>query len=343
MPVASYDIYCKMIDHARKNKFAYPAVNVTSMGTASAVLEALGAGRSDGIIQVSTGGAAFASGTRLKDMVLGAKAIAEFVHAAAEKYDIYVALHTDHCTLDKIDSFLNPLIALTEERRAKGLPNLFNSHMFDGSTISLEQNIEVCHSLLERCGKSEIILETELGVVGGEEDGVKYDGVDRNRLYTNPSEMVAFWKAMQDLEYRYLVAATFGNVHGVYKPGNVELRPEVLRDGQEALRAAGGVKAEFDLVFHGGSGSGEDEVHETINYGVVKMNIDTAAQYAYTRPIVDHMFRNYNWVLNVDGELGDKKKYDPRSYLKEAEESMTILIEEYIQMLRSFGQTIFPS
>ncbi|MGD8915143.1 MAG: class II fructose-bisphosphate aldolase [Syntrophobacterales bacterium] len=342
MPVADYKTYCKMLDRARDNKFAYPAINVTSLATANAVLKGLAESRSDGIIQVSTGGGAFASGSAVKDMALGAISIAEHVHRVAERYDIYVALHTDHCPADKLDSFMIPLIEETERRRAAGQPNLFNSHMFDGSALPLKENLDISVPLLERCHKSELILEVEVGVVGGEEDDVSAEGVDSSKLYTTPEDMLEAARRLNEVQGAlYLVAATFGNVHGVYKPGHVKLKPTILRDGQEELEKGYGREGRFYLVFHGGSGSSLEEIHETLDYGVIKMNIDTDTQYAFTRPIAGHMLKNYDGVLKVDGEVGNKKTYDPRVYMKMAEEAMAERVKQAVKDLRGTGTTLF--
>jgi len=340
MPVADYNIYCQMIDRALAGKFAYPAFNVTSMTTASAVLKALAESKSDGIIQVSTGGGAFASGSMLKDMALGAGAIAEYVHRVADRYPVYVALHTDHCQADKLDQFVNPLIAETERRRSKGLPNLFNSHMFDGSALPLKENLDIAVKLLERCQKSEIILEIEAGVVGGEEDGIKAEA--SAKLYTTPEDTLEVARRLNAIKgARYLLAATFGNVHGVYKPGQVKLKPSILKTCQDAVVKAFGEKARFALVFHGGSGSTVAEIREAVDYGGVKMNIDTDTQYAFTRPIADHMMRNYDGVLKVDGEVGSKKAYDPRTYLAAAEKGMAERVKQAVKDLRGEGTTLF--
>ena len=340
MPVADYKTYCKMLDRARENKFAYPAINVTSLTSANAVLKGLAESRCDGIVQVSTGGGAFASGSSVKNMAVGAASIAEHVHRVAERYDIYVALHTDHCQADKLDTFVIPLIEETEKRRSTGLPNLFNSHMFDGSALPLEENMDLAVPLLERCHKSEIILEIEVGVVGGEEDGVSGDGA-AEKLYTTPEDMLEAARRMNEVEgARYLVAATFGNVHGVYKPGHVQLKPSILKAGQEALVKEYGQEGLFYLVFHGGSGSSLEEIREAVDYGVVKMNIDTDTQYAFTRPVADHMLRNYDAVIKVDGEVGDKKKYDPRVYLAIAEAAMAERIKRAVEDLRGTGTTL---
>jgi fructose-bisphosphate aldolase class II len=340
VPVADYTTYCRMIDRASAGRFAYPAFNVTSMGTASAVLMGLAEAKSDGIIQVSTGGGAFASGAMPKDMALGAVAIAEYVHRVADRYPVYVALHTDHCPADKLDAFVRPLIAETERRRAAGQANLFNSHMFDGSALPLKENLDIAVELLERCRRSEILLEIETGVVGGEEDGVKAKA--SAKLYTTPEDTLEVARRLNAVAGgRYLLAATFGNVHGVYKPGQVQLKPSILKDCQDAVVKAYGPGARFALVFHGGSGSSVEEIRAAVDYGVVKMNIDTDTQYAYTRPIVDHMLKNYDGVLKVDGEVGRKKAYDPRTYLQAAENAMAERVKQAVRDLRAEGTTLY--
>lgn len=338
MPVADYTQYCEMLDRARKQRFAYPAVNVTSLTTANAVLKGLAESRSDGIIQVSTGGGAFASGVGVKDMALGAISIAEHVHRAAERYPIYVALHTDHCEADKLNTFVLPLVEETERRRAAGKPNLFTAHMFDGSALPLPENLDIAEKLLERFKRSDLILEIEVGVVGGEEDGVKASA--SAKLYTTPEDTLEVARRFRSVPgARYLLAATFGNVHGVYKPGHVKLKPSILRDCQEAVVAALGEQARFYFVFHGGSGSELRDIHEALDFGVVKMNVDTDMQYAFTRAVADHCFRNYDGVLRVDGEVGNKKAYDPRSYLSLAENAMAARVVRAATELRSAGTT----
>jgi fructose-bisphosphate aldolase, class II len=342
MPVADYQTYCRMLDRAREGRFAYPAINVTSLTTANAVLKGLAESHSDGIIQVSTGGAAFASGSMVKDMVLGAVSIAEHVHRAAERYPVFVALHTDHCQADKLDQYVLPLVEETEKRRAAGRPNLFSSHMFDGSALPLKENLDIAVPLLERFRKNELILEIEAGVVGGEEDGVQAEA--SAKLYTTPEDTLEVARRLNALKgARYLLAATFGNVHGVYKPGAVKLKPAILRDCQEAVVKPYGEAARFFLVFHGGSGSELADIHEALDYGVVKMNVDTDTQYAFTRQVVHHMFRHYNEVLKVDGEMGNKKAYDPRTYLSEAEGAMAERVKRAVSDLRSAGTTLFKS
>jgi len=340
MPVADYRTYCTMLDRARERRFAYPAVNVTSLSSANAVLKGLAESRSDGLIQVSTGGGAFASGIAVKDMALGAMSIAEHVHRAAERYSIYVALVTDHCLAEKLDDFVMPLVEATEQRRAAGGRNLFNGHMFDGSNLPLKENLDIAVKLLERFHKNELVLEIEAGVVGGEEDGIV--GKASDRLYTTPEETLEVARRLNVVKgARYLLAATFGNVHGVYKPGHVKLKPAVLRDCQQALEKEYGDAARFYFVFHGGSGSAPQEIREAVDYGVVKMNVDTDMQYAFTRAIANHMFKNYDGVLKIDSEVGSKKHYDPRSYLALAEAAMAERVKQAANDLGSAGTTMF--
>lgn len=340
MPVATPAQYRQMIAAAKKGGYAYPAFNVTGTETANAVLKGLADEKSDGIIQISTGGGEFAAGTSVKDMALGAQSIAQHVHLLAERYGVLVALHTDHCQPGKLDKLVRPLIAETRKRRAAGLPNLFQSHMFDGSELPLGKNLEIAEELLKECADNEIILEVEIGVVGGEEDGHDTSGTPKEKLYTTPEDMVETYERLSKIG-PFLLAATFGNVHGVYKPGNVKLKPTILRDGQAAVQKAHGTGVNpLDLVFHGGSGSALSEIHETLDYGVVKMNVDTDTQYAFTRPIVEHMFKNYDGVLKIEGEVGNKKVYDPRSYLKAAEIGMAARVSQAARDLKSSGRTL---
>ncbi|MGD9209544.1 MAG: class II fructose-bisphosphate aldolase [Desulfobacteraceae bacterium] len=341
MPVADYSTYCKMLENASKHGFAYPAINVTSMTTANACLYAFAQKKCDGIIQVSTGGGQFASGLAVANMAEGAAALAEYIHRIARRYDIYVALHTDHCLADKVETFMLPLIKETEQRRARNEPNLFNSHMFDGSTLPLKDNLDMAVKLLERCAANEIILEVEAGVVGGEEDGVDHGGMPAEKLYTTPEDMVEVYRSLSTVTgAKYMFAATFGNVHGAYKPGVVQLRPDILKDGQNAVKNAYGKDAKFWLVFHGGSGSSREDIQKAISYGVVKMNVDTDTQYAFTRPIAGHMFENYDGVLKIDGEVGRKKTYDPRVYLKKAEQAMAERVMQAVNDLNAEGTSL---
>ena len=339
MPVADYATYCDMLNRARAGKFAYPAVNVTSLTTANAVLAGLAESGSDGIIQISTGGGAFASGRAVRDMAAGAISIAEHVHRVADRYPIHVALHTDHCPADKLDSFVIPLVEETERRRAKGCPNLFTAHMFDGSALPLHQNLDIAVRLRERFAKSDLVLEVEVGAVGGEEDGMRASAAAK--LYTTPEETLEVARRLNGTEGPpYLLAATFGNVHGVYKPGHVKLRPSILQDCQAAVVQALGESARFYFVFHGGSGSALADIHEALDYGVVKMNVDTDMQYAFTRAIAAHCFRNFDGVLCVDGDVGNKKAYDPRTYLALAEQAMADRVTRAATDLRSAGKAL---
>jgi fructose-bisphosphate aldolase class II len=340
MPIATPQTYTAMLSKAREGGFAYPAINVTSSETINGAIKGFADAGSDGILQVSTGGAEFASGTAVKDMVVGATALAEFARVVAEKYDVTIALHTDHCPKDKLDGFVKPLLSISADRVKAGGQPLFQSHMWDGSAIDLAENLAIAKELLPLCTQAEVILEIEIGVVGGEEDGVSHDVNDK--LYTAPADFVSTVEALGEPEGTYIVAATFGNVHGVYKPGNVRLRPEVLKAGQDELAAHLGLPAgskPFSLVFHGGSGSSAEEIAEAVSYGVVKMNIDTDTQYAFTRPLVGHFFTNYDGVLKVDGDVGNKKAYDPRSYLKLGEAGLAARVVEATRELGSAGKS----
>jgi fructose-bisphosphate aldolase class II len=339
MPIATPEVYAEMLDRAKARGFAYPAINVTSSETLNAALRGFAEAGSDGIVQVSTGGAEFLSGQHVKDMVTGAVALAEFAHVVADRYPVHIALHTDHCPKNKLDGFMRPLVALSQERVAAGQAPLFGSHMWDGSAVPLEENLTIAADLLAECAKAHVIMEMEIGVVGGEEDGIV--GAIDEKLYSTPDDALRTADVLGTGEKgRYLLAATFGNVHGVYKPGNVKLRPKILADIQRAVGQQVGRDRPFDLVFHGGSGSLQEEIREALSYGVVKMNVDTDTQYAYTRPIADHMFRNYDGVLKVDGEVGSKKTYDPRSYNKKAEEAMSQRVVRACEDLLSAGHSL---
>ena len=336
MPIATAEVYAQMLDEAKQRGFAYPAVNVSSSQTLNAALRGFADAGSDGIVQVSTGGAEYLSGQAVKDMVTGSVALAEFAHVVAAKYPINIALHTDHCPKDKLDGFMRPLVAISAERVRRGEEPLFQSHMWDGSAVPLEENLQIAASLLADCAAAHTIMEMEIGVVGGEEDGVV--GEINEKLYSTPEDALATAEAVGLGERgRYILAATFGNVHGVYKPGHVKLRPSILRDIQDAVGQKYGKDKPFDLVFHGGSGSSLEEIREAISYGVVKMNIDTDTQYAFTRPIAGHMFTNYSGVLKVDGDVGDKKEYDPRSYGKAGEAGMAERVVRGCEDLLSAG------
>ncbi len=340
MPVADFDRYKEMIDKAKQKGFAYPAVNIFNLTSINASLAAFEEKKSDGILQVSFGAAQFASGLSLKDIRLGSMALANYIHSVADRYKIFVAIHSDHCIFEKLDDFVYPLIEETKKRRLKNLPNLFGSHMFDGSTLSLGDNLKVAKKLLDTCHELDIILEVETGVVGGEEDGVAAE--KDAQLYSTPEDMLKVYDALGNYDNGlYMLAATFGNVHGVYKPGAVKLKPSILLEGQEAIKRQFHHENFFNYVFHGGSGSTLEEIRETIKYGVVKMNVDTDNQYAFTRVVADHFFKNYDEILKIDGEVGSKKSYDPRGYLKLAEKGMKARVEKSCDDLLSSGNTIY--
>lgn len=339
--VAGVEVYAVSTDSHFVHK-AWPAINCTSSETINAALRGFAEAESDGIIQFSTGGAEFGSGLSVKNKVAGACALAAFAYEAAKHYNINIALHTDHCQKHVLDEYVRPLIAISQERVDQGLPPLFQSHMWDGSAIPIDENLVIAQELLEKAHKAHIILEVEIGVVGGEEDGVTaHAGAN---FYTSPKDFEKTIDAIGTGEKgRYLLAATFGNVHGVYKPGNVKLRPEVLLEGQKVGRAKLGLPDDalpFDFVFHGGSGSEKEKIEESLGYGVIKMNVDTDTQYAFTRPVAGHMFTNYDGVLKIDGEVGNKKAYDPRSYMKLAEQGMADRVVEACTDLHSIGSTL---
>jgi fructose-bisphosphate aldolase, class II len=342
MPIATPEVYTEMLGRAKEYSFAFPAINCVGSESVNAAIKGFADAGSDGIIQFSTGGAEFASGLGVKDMVTGAVALAEFAHLIAEKYPITVALHTDHCPKDKLDTYVKPLLAISQKRVAEGRNPLFQSHMWDGSAVPIDENLEIARELLKQAAAAKIILEIEIGVVGGEEDGVAHE--INEKLYTTPEDFEKTIDALGAGEHgKYLLAATFGNVHGVYKPGNVKLRPDILEQGQQVAAAKLGLPAgskPFDFVFHGGSGSLKSEIEDSLRYGVVKMNVDTDTQYAFTRPVAGHMFTNYDGVLKVDGEVGNKKAYDPRSYLKKAEASMSERVVEACNDLHSAGRSV---
>ena len=339
MPIATPEVYADMLDRAKNGSFAYPAINITSSQTVTAAIQGFAEAGSDGIIQVSTGGGEYASGSTIKDMVTGAKALAAYAEEVAKNYPVNIALHTDHCPKDKLDSFVRPLLAASAERvKAGGLP-IFQSHMWDGSATPLEENLQIAEELLAQCKAANVILEIEVGVVGGEEDGVENE--INEKLYSTPDDAVATVRALGAGEKGYyMTALTFGNVHGVYKPGNVKLRPEVLKAAQEAAAKELGQAPDskpFHLVFHGGSGSLPQEISDAVDYGVVKMNVDTDTQYAFTRPVAGYMLENYAGVLKIDGEVGNKKQYDPRAWGKVAEAAMAQRVVEACENLRSAG------
>src|SRR3954453_19435833 len=340
MPIATPEVYADMLDRAKAGSFAYPAINVSSSQTLNAALKGFADAGSDGIIQVSTGGAEYLSGPSIKDMVRGSVAFAAYAAEVAKSYPVNVALHTDHCPQDKLDGFVRPLLDISVDRVKRGEAPLFQSHMWDGSAVPLDENLRIAEDLLARCIEAKIILEIEVWAVGGGGDGAAHEINDK--LCSTAEDAIAIARALGcgDRGY-YMTALTFGNVHGVYKPGNVKLRPEVLKEAQEAVVKEFGLEPgskPFHLVFHGGSGSLPEEIAAAVSYGVVKMNVDTDTQYAFTRPVAAHMFSNYDGVLKIEGEAGDKKAYGPRAWGKAAEGGMAARVVEACQNLSSAGQ-----
>jgi fructose-bisphosphate aldolase class II len=327
-----------MIKRAKDGSYAYPAINITSSQTLNAAMAGFAEAGSDGIVQISTGGAEYASGPTIKKMVDGAVALAEYAHVIAKNYPVNIALHTDHCPKEKLDTYVRPLLAVSAERVKAGKDPLFGSHMWDGSAVGTKENLVIAQELLKLTAANKQILEIEVGVVGGEEDGIV--GEINEKLYSTVADGLATIEALGLGENGpYITALTFGNVHGVYKPGHVKLRPEILKEIQDAVGAKYGVDKPFALVFHGGSGSSAQEISDAVDYGVIKMNIDTDTQYAFTRPVADFMLRNYDGVLKIDGEVGNKKLYDPRAWGKIAEAGLSARVIEAANQLRSAGQT----
>lgn len=354
MTIATAERYAEMLDAARHGGYAYPAINVTSTQTLNAALQGFAEAESDGIIQVSVGGSSYFSGQSVNDRVVGSLAFAAFAHEVAKRYpNITVALHTDHCAKQYLDGWVRPLLAHEAEQVKRGEEPTFQSHMWDGSTVPLEENLDIAAELLEKSVRAHTVLEIEIGAVGGEEDG--YSAKIDERLYSTPADGLEVARRLGLGERgRYMAAFTFGNVHGSYKPGVVKLRPALLGDIQsrvaravvegELPSAAGIVDfpngKPFELVFHGGSGSRPEEIAEAVSHGVIKMNIDTDTQYSFTRPIADHVFENYDKVLKIDGEVGEKKFYDPRSWGRKAEESMSARVAEACKQLGSAGKAL---
>jgi fructose-bisphosphate aldolase class II len=335
----SAEQYAAMLDGASAGRYAFPAVNVTSSQTLNAAMRGFAEAGSDGIVQVTVGGARYLSGGA-DDGLTGARAFAALGRELAARYPVAVALHTDHCPPEHVDSFLRPLLTASAVRVERGEEPLFHSHMFDGSTLPLGENLRISRELLDRCRELDVVLEVECGVVGGEEDGVAADGVARDRLYTTPQDLLRVAEALgTGTRGRYLLAATFGNVHGVYAPGHVKLRPEILAEGQAALeRAYPG--ARFQYVFHGSSGSSPEDLRAAVDNGVVKVNLDTEAQYAFTHAAAEHMMAHRDGVLAPEPALGDKRAYDPRSWGAQAEAAMAERVARACEELGSARRSI---
>jgi fructose-bisphosphate aldolase, class II len=331
MPLASPTQFLEMLDAAQTGGYAYPAVNVTSSETLNAALRGFAEAASDGIVQMTPSGAAFASGSALGDAVAGARALAEFAHVIAERHPVLVALHTDHCPPERVDDFLRPLFAETRARQRQGRPPLFNSHMFDGSSLPLSDNLARARELLAEAAQLGLVLEVEIGVVGGEEDGLDATREPPERLYTTVEDGLAVADTLGTGDRgRYLLAATFGNVHGIYAPGAVKLRPAILEDLQDALADRYDGSA-FQFVFHGGSGSSPSEIAEAVSYGVVKMNVDTDTQHAFTTAVAGHV---------ATSDLADKKAFDPRSWGHKAEAAMARRVAQACDELGSAGRSL---
>lgn len=337
--LATAEQYLTMLDGAAAGGYAFPAINVTSSQTFNAAVRGFAEAGSDGIVQITVGGARYLSGPA-QDGLAGARALAALGHELAAGSPVAVALHTDHCPPEHVDGFLRPLLAASGNRVARGEPALFHSHMFDGSTLPLGENLRRSAELLEQCRALNVVLEIECGVVGGEEDGIGGEDTASDRLYTTPEDLLRVAQVLGTGEQgHYLLAATFGNVHGLYAPGHVRLRPEILGAGQDALgRAHPGTR--FQYVFHGSSGSSTDELHAAVGHGVVKVNLDSEAQYAFTRAAAGHMFAHYDGVLAVDGGVGDKRAYDPRAWGAEAERGMAARVAQACEVLGSAGRSI---
>jgi fructose-bisphosphate aldolase class II len=324
--------YAAMLDGASAGRFAFPAINVTSSQTLNAAMRGFAEAGSDGIVQITVGGARYLSGAP-DDGLTGGRAFAALGRELADRYPVAVALHTDHCPPEHADSFLRPLLAASRENVERGQAPLFHSHMFDGSTLPLAENLRVSAGLLDQCRELDVVLEVECGVVGGEEDGIGGQDVARDRLYTTPDDLLRVAEALgTGARGRYLLAATFGNVHGLYAPGQVKLRPEILADGQRALADAHS-GARFQYVFHGSSGSSAEELRAAVDNGVVKVNLDSEAQFAFTRGAAGHMTAR-------EPALGDKGSYDPRAWGAQAEAAMAERVAQACHELGSAGHSV---
>jgi fructose-bisphosphate aldolase class II len=343
MPLATPRQYAAMLDAAADGGYAYAAINVTSSQTLNAALQGFKLADADGIVQISVGGARYMAGMAAADALLGARAIAQYAHVIAAVSPGLVALHTDHCPPAHVDDWLLPLIAESSRRLALDDLPLFHSHMFDGSTLPLDENLRIASDLLVRCSELGIILEVESGVVGGEEDGIVGPSHGRDELYTTAADLLRVAEVLGSGERgRYPLAATFGNVHGTYAPGNVVLRPEILREGQQALAAAH-PGSRFQYVFHGSSGSSASELAEAVAFGVVKVNVDTDNQYAFTRAVAGHVLDHWDGVLKIDGGVGDKRSFDPRAWGRAGEAAMAERVRQACDQLGSAGRSLAAS
>jgi fructose-bisphosphate aldolase class II len=343
MPLATPRQYSAMLNAASANRYGYAAVNVTSSETLNAALRGFAEAQADGIVQITVGASEYLSGTSVGDALKGARAFAGFAHAVAEASPVLVALHTDHCPPNRVDDLLRPLLEESTRRVARGETPVFHSHMFDGSTLPLEHNLRISEDLLERCSAIDVVLEVECGVVGGEEDGIAGGGEGRRELYTTPADLLRVAGALGTGERgTYLLAATFGNAHGSHAPGEVRLRPEILRDGQEAL-AARDPAARFQYVFHGSSGTPSEQLRRAVSFGVVKANIDTDAQYAFTRAVAEHVLDSWHGLLRTNGAIPEKRALDPRAWGRGGEAAMAARVREACEQLGAAGRTLAPA
>ncbi|MDM1528151.1 class II fructose-bisphosphate aldolase [Myroides odoratimimus] len=343
--VAFGDQVQEIFRYAKEKGFALPAVNVTSSSTINAVLETAAKLNSPVIIQFSNGGASFMAGKGLsndnqKSAIIGAVAGAKHVHALAEAYGVAVILHTDHCA-KKLLPWIDGLLEAGEEHMKQYGKPLFSSHMIDLSEEPIKENIEISKKYLERMDKLGMTLEIELGITGGEEDGVDNTDVDSSRLYTQPDEVDYAYEELSKVSPRFTIAASFGNVHGVYKPGNVKLTPIILKNSQEYVAKKHNLGHNpVDFVFHGGSGSSVEEIREAIGYGVIKMNIDTDTQFAYTEGIRDYMSSKIDYLKtqigNPEGsDIPNKKYYDPRAWVRQGELTLIARLEQAFEDLNN--------
>lgn len=343
--VATGDEVQAIFKYAKENGFALPAVNVIGSSTINAVLETAAELNSPVIIQFSNGGAQFNAGKGLsnesqKAAIAGAVAGAKHIHELAEAYGATVILHTDHCA-KKLLPWIDGLLDASEEHFAKTGQPLYSSHMIDLSEEPIEENIEICKEYLARMSKMGMTLEIELGITGGEEDGVDNTDVDDSKLYTQPEEVAYAYEELSKVSPRFTIAAAFGNVHGVYKPGNVKLTPKILRNSQEYLTDKYGVgHNHIDFVFHGGSGSTLEEIREAIGYGVIKMNIDTDLQYAFMTGVRDYVQDNSDYLQSQIGnpegdDQPNKKKYDPRVWLRNGENTFVERLKKAFEDLNN--------
>ena len=336
--VATGDDVQAIFAYAKEKGFALPAVNVIGSSTINGVLETAAKLKAPVIIQFSNGGAAYNAGKGLSNVgekaaIAGGIAGAKHIHSLAEAYGATVILHTDHCA-KKLLPWIDGLLDASEKHFAETGKPLFSSHMLDLSEEPIQENIEICKTYLARMSKMGMTLEIELGITGGEEDGVDNSGIDHSELYSTPQDVDYAYSELLKISPRFTIAAAFGNVHGVYKPGNVKLTPTILRDSQDYIQKKHNLgKNPVDFVFHGGSGSTLEEIREAISYGVIKMNIDTDLQFAYTEGIRDYMVNNIEYLRtqigNPDGaDSPNKKHYDPRKWIREGELTFNKRLEE---------------